>query len=49
MSEVLQSPFTIGVCVVVVLAWILMLAAIFWPRRGARKSERDEDRLNGYF
>jgi hypothetical protein len=31
MSEFLQSPFAIGVCVTILIAWVLMLYAIFWP------------------
>jgi hypothetical protein len=30
-TELLQSPFTIGVCLVALVAWILTLVAIFWP------------------
>ncbi len=40
MSEILQSPFTIGVCLLILLAWILLVAAIFWPRK-ERKDRRD--------
>ncbi|HEY4078521.1 MAG TPA: hypothetical protein VGM26_16445 [Rhizomicrobium sp.] len=36
MTEMLESPFTLGVFLLIVLAWILMLLAIFWPRRHER-------------
>lgn len=38
MSQFLQSPFAIGFSVVALLAWVLMLCAIFWPR----KSDKDD-------
>ena len=31
MSEFLHSPFAIGVCLVTLVAWVVMLCAIFWP------------------
>ena len=38
MSQFLHSPFAIGFSVVALLAWVLMLCAIFWPR----KSDKDD-------
>ncbi len=38
MSEILQSPFTVLVCFTVLLAWVLLVLAIFWPRPGERKN-----------
>jgi len=50
MREILRSPFTIGVCLVALLAWILTLVAIFWPRRGDTKPDAgQEEDLHGYF
>jgi hypothetical protein len=48
MSEILQSPFTIGVCLVALLAWIMTLVAIFWPSRDGRKAGRNKDDIDGY-
>lgn len=31
MSQFLNSPFAIGFCLVALLAWVLMLCALFWP------------------
>jgi hypothetical protein len=36
MTELLESPFTLGVCLLILLAWALMLLAVFWPRRHER-------------
>jgi hypothetical protein len=33
MSEILQSPFTLGVCLLVLVAWVLLVVAIFWPTK----------------
>jgi nitrogen fixation-related uncharacterized protein len=38
MSQFLHSPFAITFSVVALLAWALMLCAIFWPR----KSDKDD-------
>jgi hypothetical protein len=34
MSDFPHSPFTIGVCLALLFAWVMMLAAIFWPQKG---------------
>ena len=44
MSQFLDSPFAIGFCVVALLAWVLMLCAIFWPRK-SDKDDSDGPRL----
>ena len=44
MTEFLQSPFTIGFCLVALLAWVLMLCALFWPPK-KRKDDDDEPRI----
>jgi len=49
MSQILHSPFAIGVCSVALLAWLLMLLAIFWPRSSDKRDVRDKDDLHGYF
>jgi hypothetical protein len=42
MSDLLQSPFTLGVCVATLVAWVVMLCAIFWPGKGHTcEDERD--------
>jgi hypothetical protein len=42
MSGFLASPFTIGVCLALLFAWVMMLAAIFWPQKGpANKDDVD--------
>lgn len=43
MTPLLQSPFAIGFCCVALLAWILMLFAIFWPRKPGEKDRSGED------
>ena len=42
MSDFLQSPFTLGVCVATLVAWVVMLCAIFWPGEG-RDSGNERD------
>jgi hypothetical protein len=34
MSDFLHSPVTIAVCVVALFAWVMTLAALFWPQKG---------------
>jgi hypothetical protein len=46
MTEVLRSPFTIGFCVVAILAWVLTLLAIFWPSQGRTRVDKER---NGHF
>jgi hypothetical protein len=45
MNAFLHSPVTIGVCVVALFAWVMTLAAIFWPQ----KTPVHKDDINGYF
>jgi hypothetical protein len=33
-TELLQSPFAVWVCLLIAVAWILTLLAIFWPGLG---------------
>jgi hypothetical protein len=40
MSNLLSSPITIAICLLVLLAWVLMVVAIFWPQK---PDERDTD------
>ena len=42
MTELLQSPFAIWVCLLLVVAWILTLLAIFWPGLGNTKADREK-------
>jgi hypothetical protein len=35
MNAFLHSPFTIGVCLLLLLGWVMMLCAIFWPQKGS--------------
>jgi hypothetical protein len=42
-SPFLQSPFAIGFCCVALAAWVLMLCAIFWPRKLDRDGKDDTD------
>jgi hypothetical protein len=44
MRDILSSPFTIGVCLLVLLAWVLMVVAIFWPQK-PDGAERDDDHV----
>jgi hypothetical protein len=39
MTDLLNSPFTIGFCLVVLVAWITMVCAIFWPGKGGREDD----------
>jgi hypothetical protein len=34
MTALLQSPFTIGLCLLLLFAWVMMFCAIFWPQKG---------------
>ena len=43
MTPLLQSPFAIGFCCVALLAWVLMLFAIFWPRKPDQDGKDDID------
>ena len=45
MSQFLHSPFAIGFCVVALLAWVLMLCAIFWPGKPGKDGEDDRLRF----
>ena len=40
MREFLQSGITLGICIVMLLAWCMMLCAIFWPRKSDRGLSR---------
>lgn len=46
MTELLQSPFAVWVCLLIAVAWLLTLLAIFWPGLGNTKAdvrERDDN------
>ncbi len=42
MTAILHSPFAAGFCLVLLVAWILMLCAIFWPGGGGRRRDRHD-------
>jgi hypothetical protein len=39
MSAFLDSPFTIGVCLLLLFAWVMTLCAIFWPQKGSLQKD----------
>lgn len=43
MSELLHSPWSAAIGLLVVVAWVLMVCAIFFPGRGGK------DREDGWF
>jgi len=38
-SDILSSPITIAICLLVLLAWVLMVVAIFWPQKPDDKDD----------
>lgn len=42
MSDILSSPLTLVICLLVLLAWVLMVVAIFWPQKSDEHDKDDE-------
>jgi hypothetical protein len=50
MMDLFRSPFAIGVCLLVILAWAMMLVAIFCTDRdGSKTSVRAKEERDGRF
>jgi hypothetical protein len=45
MSAFLHSPFTIGVCLLLLFAWVTMLTAIFWPPKIPKRDDHHDARF----
>ncbi|MDB5734209.1 MAG: hypothetical protein JWN16_846 [Alphaproteobacteria bacterium] len=39
MTELLRSPFAVWVCLLILVAWIFTLLAVFWPGLGNTKAD----------
>ena len=45
MNTFLHSPFAIGVCLLALFAWVTMLLATFWPRKGHEWDDHHDARF----
>lgn len=45
MTQFLHSPFTIGVCLLLLFAWVMTLCAIFWPPKAPKRDSHHDARF----
>lgn len=43
MSQFLHTPFAIGLCLLLLFAWVMTLCAIFWP--GSKRDDHHDARF----
>lgn len=43
MNEILQSPFSLGFCLLALFAWVMTLCALIWPQDVRPRGEDDPD------